>query len=518
MFAQLRHRWFQQNPLSSALPNPSPSQDILIELRNVIKRYETPAGAFVALKNANLAVKAGEFVAVIGKSGSGKSTLINMVTGIDRPTLGEIYVAGTAIHQLDEGQMAIWRGQQLGIIFQFFQLLPTLTLLENVILPMEFARRYNAQGRKARALELLQMVGVADHAYKYPTAISGGQQQRVAIARALANEPAVLVADEPTGNLDAKTADAIFQIFENFARQGHTILMVTHDNELASRASRVVLLADGEIAETSVAHALPALNQKQLVELSSRLDPVRYPPGVIIFRQGDPADKFYIIIKGEVEVVLEHASGQEVVSGTMGQGQYFGEVGLLMGRTRSATIRVTSAGEAMLMALDREMFQKLMVESEVTHSEIATIMRQRVTVNQLMRVLSDPVPPQLMQPADYAIRAYQPGELIYQRGEPATRFYLIFSGAVEIMAPDQADLLLMRLESGQHFGEHELEVPGSKRMQTVRAAVDLAAPVQLISIEQEKFQQLAHGYHLVTEEIALTLHQQVMSADTTGDQ
>lgn len=507
IFSQLHRQWFSAKP--SSLLSTNVQRDV-IELHNVIKSYETPAGAFVALKNASLSVKAGEFVAVIGKSGSGKSTLINMVTGIDRPTLGEVYVAGTPVHQLTEGQMAVWRGQQLGIIFQFFQLLPTLTLLENVILPMEFARRYNAKERRERALELLHMVGVADHAGKYPSAVSGGQQQRVAIARALANDPAVLVADEPTGNLDTKTADAIFRIFENFARQGRTILMVTHDNELASRASRVVLLADGEIAESSVAYALPALDQKQLVELSSRLDPVRYPSGAVIFRQGTPADKFYIIIKGEVEVVLEHASGSEVISGKMSQGQYFGEVGLLSNTPRSATIRVTTGGEAMLMALDREMFQQLMVDSAVTHQEIATMMRQRITVNQLMRVLAEPAHTTLMQPTDYKIQSYQPGELIYERGDAADRFYLIFSGAAEIMSPEQEDHVLVRLESGQHFGEHELDVLDSRRTQTVRAAQSLVDAVQVISIERGKFQQLVRSDHLVAEEIALTLHQQMV--------
>jgi len=160
MFTQLHRRWFQSKLPPLPKSKPPNLRENLIELRNVIKSYETPVGAFVALKNANLTIKAGEFVAVIGKSGSGKSTLINMVTGIDRPTLGEIYVAGIPVHQLDEGAMAVWRGQYLGIIFQFFQLLPTLTLLENVILPMEFARRYTARERKARALELLDMVGV----------------------------------------------------------------------------------------------------------------------------------------------------------------------------------------------------------------------------------------------------------------------------------------------------------------------------------------------------------------------
>lgn len=508
IFSRLHSHWSSVKP--AQLSSASQTQSHVIELHNVIKSYETPAGAYVALKNASLTVNAGEFVAVIGKSGSGKSTLINMVTGIDRPTLGEIYVAGAPVHRLDEGQMAVWRGQQLGIIFQFFQLLPTLTLLENVILPMEFARRYSAKERKARAFDLLHMVGVADHAGKYPSAVSGGQQQRVAIARALANDPAVLVADEPTGNLDTRTADAIFRIFENFAQQGRTILMVTHDNELASRASRVILLADGEIAETSVAHALPALDQKQLIELSGRLDPVRYPPGALIFRQGDPADKFFIIVKGEVEVVLEHASGAVVVSGKMGQGQYFGEVGLLTNSPRSATIRVTETGEAMLMALDRQMFQQLMVDSAVTHQEIATMMRQRVTVNQLMRALAPPEPNRLVELTDYTIHTYQPGQLIFQRGDAAEHFYLIFSGAVEIMAQEQDDVTLLRLESGQHFGEHELDVLGSKRTQTVRAAADLVEPIQLISIDRERFQPLMRSNQLVTEEIALTLHQQVV--------
>jgi ABC-type lipoprotein export system ATPase subunit/CRP-like cAMP-binding protein len=510
LFPQLRKGVLKR--LEPVLPAPTlPNQrKNLIEICNVIKSYDTPAGSFVALKNVNLTVKAGEFVAVIGKSGSGKSTLINMITGIDRPTLGEIYIAGTPIHQLDEGKMALWRGRHLGIIFQFFQLLPTLTLLENVILPMEFARLYNAQERKARALALLSMVGIADHADKYPAAVSGGQQQRVAIARALANEPDLLVADEPTGNLDAKTADAIFQIFEDFARLGRTILMVTHDNELASRASRVVLLADGEIAEASVGRALPAINQKQLVELSTRLEPVRYPPGAVIFRQGDPANKFYIIIKGEVEVVLEHPNGEEVISGTMSQGQYFGEVGLLKDQPRTATIRVTQAAEAMLMALDREAFQQLMIDSEVTHREIATMMRQRVTVNQLMRILSKPTSTNLVQPADYIISTFQPGEIIVRQGDTAKRFYLIYSGAVEIMALEQDDRPFLRLESGQHFGEDWLDLPGGQWLQTIRAVADLGAETQIVSIEHEKLRQLMRNNHLVPDEIALILHQQLV--------
>ena len=223
--------------------------DHLIELRQVVKTYETAAGTFVALKNVDLNVDPGEFVAVIGKSGSGKSTLINMITGIDRPTSGEVLVGDTAVHQLNEGQIAVWRGRQVGVVFQFFQLLPTLTLVENVMLPMDFCDMYAMREREERAMSLLEQVGLTDHAHKLPTAISGGEQQRAAIARALANDPPILVADEPTGNLDSVTSGSIFKLFENLITQGKTILMVTHDLDLARRATRTVLLVDGEIAD-----------------------------------------------------------------------------------------------------------------------------------------------------------------------------------------------------------------------------------------------------------------------------
>jgi ABC-type lipoprotein export system ATPase subunit len=328
----------------SSSPEPKP----LIDLHQVVKVYETPAGLFPALKNVDLQVEAGEFVAVIGKSGSGKSTLVNTITGIDRPTFGEVWVNGTALHQLSEGQIATWRGRNLGVIFQFFQLLPTLTLIENIMLPMEFCRLYSFQERKERALYLLESVGMVDQAYKLPAAVSGGQQQRVAIARALANDPKVLVADEPTGSLDSKTADAIFQIFEAFVNEGKTILMVTHDRDLASQATRVILIADGEIVDQHVSQAIPTLDKKQLVELSARLEPVTYPPGAVIFRQDDPADKFYIIVKGQVEIAIQHSRGEEIVSGTLSSGQYFGEMGLLQNSKRSATVRVSREAEAVL--------------------------------------------------------------------------------------------------------------------------------------------------------------------------
>ncbi len=219
----------------------------MIDLRGITKAYKTDAGPFLALKGIDMQVDKGEFVAVVGKSGSGKSTLINMFTGIDHPTDGEVIVAQTPIRQLDEGQMAEWRGHNLGIVFQFFQLLPTLTVVENVLIPMDLAGKYSEAERLERALFLLDQVGIVDDAQKFPASISGGEQQRAAIARALANDPPILVADEPTGNLDSRTAESVFQLFESLVAGGKTILMVTHDGELARRVPRTITLADGLI-------------------------------------------------------------------------------------------------------------------------------------------------------------------------------------------------------------------------------------------------------------------------------
>jgi len=228
----------------------------LIELHEVIKTYESAAGVFTALKGLDLQVDAGEFVSIIGKSGSGKSTLINMVTGIDRPTSGRVFVGGAAVHTFSEEQIAIWRGYTIGVIFQFFQLLPTLTAVENVMLPMDYSRVYTREERPERAMMLLERVGMADYAHKLPAELSGGQQQSIAIARALANDPPVITADEPTGNLDSKTAEAIIELFEQLTGNGKTILMVTHDKELAERAERTIVLADGEIVGDKGNHFL----------------------------------------------------------------------------------------------------------------------------------------------------------------------------------------------------------------------------------------------------------------------
>jgi putative ABC transport system ATP-binding protein len=219
----------------------------LIDLRDVVKTYETEAGDLTVLKNISLKVQPGEFVGVVGPSGSGKSTLLNMITGIDRPSHGQVLVAGEAVHELSENALARWRGRNVGVIFQFFQLLPTLTILENVMLPMDFCNVYKPRQRTERGLHLLDQVGIADQAHKLPSALSGGQQQRAAIARALANDPPLLVGDEPTGNLDTATADQVFGLFQDLVDGGKTLVIVTHDQGLSERMGRVLHLLDGRI-------------------------------------------------------------------------------------------------------------------------------------------------------------------------------------------------------------------------------------------------------------------------------
>jgi len=218
-----------------------------INLHNIIKKYKTGAGSVTVLSDITLQIAAGEFVSVAGPSGSGKSTLLNMITGIDRPTSGQVIVGGQTVHTLSENRLARWRGRHIGVIFQFFQLLPALTIIENIMLPMDFCRVYRRRERRQKAMALLERVGVADQAHKLPSTLSGGQQQRAAIARALANDPPIILADEPTGNLDSATAKKVFDLFENLVAQGKTLLVVTHDHQLGARAERVIHLLDGRI-------------------------------------------------------------------------------------------------------------------------------------------------------------------------------------------------------------------------------------------------------------------------------
>ncbi len=230
---------------------PSKNDENLIRLTGVTKTHEVAGSTFHALREVNLQVKQGEFVAIIGKSGSGKSTMLNMLSGIDRPTSGEIWIGNTPVHTLDQDQLAKWRGRNVGVVFQFFQLLPTLTILENVMLPMDFCNTIPARERKGRSLHLLEQVGISEQADKLPALLSGGEQQRAAIARALANDPDLLMADEPTGNLDSRTAEAILELFRELAASGKTIIMVTHERDITQWVSSVVKLADGRVVNGS---------------------------------------------------------------------------------------------------------------------------------------------------------------------------------------------------------------------------------------------------------------------------
>ena len=295
----------------------------LVDLNQVVKIYKSAAGGYTALKGINLEIDRGEFVGVIGKSGSGKSTLINMIAGIDRPTSGEVLVGDTAVHTLTENQMARWRGKNLGIVFQFFQLLPTLSVIENVMLPMDFCNSFPLRERKKRAMQLLDLVDLGGQAYKLPSALSGGQQQRVAIARALANDPPILIADEPTGNLDSKTADSVFKLFETLVSEGKTVVMVTHDSSLARRVTRTVIIADGEVVNEYVVKALPSLTPQQMLDASRKAQRVTYSAGEVIIQEGTPNDRFYIITKGTAEVALKREDAADVIAAYMNGGAVF---------------------------------------------------------------------------------------------------------------------------------------------------------------------------------------------------
>jgi ABC-type lipoprotein export system ATPase subunit len=343
---------------------------LMIDLRGVNKYYQTAAGDYQALKNIDLQINAGEFVSIIGKSGSGKSTLLNMISGIDHPTTGEVWVNGTALHELDENEMAIWRGESLGVIFQFFQLLPALNLLQNVILPMDLAGKYTPRERRERAAHLLEIVGLADQQHKLPSMVSGGQQQRAAVARALANDPPLIVADEPTGNLDSKTAESIFALFNDLVAQGKTVIIVTHDSSLAKRAHRTALIADGEIVNEYVARALPTLTHDQLLIATRNFTPHQYEAGAMILVEGRNNDTFYIVSKGIVEVVLHRPGQSDVTALQLGPGKYFGEIAFFSDRKSRASVRASESESVEVLAISYDELSELLGQSEVTREAL----------------------------------------------------------------------------------------------------------------------------------------------------
>jgi ABC-type lipoprotein export system ATPase subunit/CRP-like cAMP-binding protein len=474
-------------PVTEQSPPPRPP---LIAVRQLVKVYPTPAGDLTVIKGLDVEVQPGEFVAIIGKSGSGKSTFINLLTGIDRPTSGEIVIAGAPIHTYSEGQLAAWRGRQLGIVFQFFQLIPTLTVLENVMLPMELNHLYTKAGRQDRAMHLLQTVAMAGQADKLPSAISGGQQQRVAIARALANDPPLIVADEPTGNLDSATAEVIFGLFEGLVAAGKTILMVTHDSDLARRVDRTILISNGEIVNEYLVRALSTLTQEQLTQMAQRVAPQIYPRGASIIRQGETGDKFYVLLEGQAEVLLNAPGRGQVIVGQLRPGNYFGEMALLGNGLRAATVRAAGDSEVKVMALDNATFNDLISDSRLLREELAHIVEQRAMANQvhLLSALKQAEREALAQRPKR--HKFAPGEVIIRRGELGHSFFIIEDGTVEVLllTGEDQEIVVSQLRRGQYFGEMAL-LGDRRRTATVRASPD--GPVRLIEYGAEAFERWA---------------------------
>ena len=374
-------------PCDEAVP-PSPREQKqghpAIVLRGVDKVYENAAGKFQALKSIDLQLSYGQFISIVGKSGCGKSTLLNMITGIDHPTVGEVIIDNKLIYEMSESQRALWRGRNMGVVFQFFQLLPTLTLLENTMLPMDYCRMYPFYERPARAMELLKLVGLEEQAHKLPTAVSSGQQQSAAIARALATDPSIILADEPTGNLDSFSAENILNLFEKLATEGKTILIVTHDPSITQRTDQTIILSDGEIIDQSVARALPFLSHPQMLEVTKQAQKQDFAPRSTILRQGEAVEHFFMVEAGQVEIVVNHNQSNEMSLACLGAGQFFGEIELTQGVGSVAGVRA-AAGGAKVALLSKDEFYKLIDGSPLTRNAIQEVATTRLAENQRRR-------------------------------------------------------------------------------------------------------------------------------------
>ena len=351
-------------------------------MKKVVKTFKNAAGEFTVLKGLDLNIYPGQFVSIVGKSGSGKSTLLNMITGIDHPTQGQVIVNGTNIYDgMNESQRSLWRGKNLGIVFQFFQLLPMLTLLENVMLPMDYVGMYDFDERPKRAMELLDLVGLQNFAHKLPLAVSTGQQQGTAIARAMATDPPVIVADEPTGNLDTRAAGQIIDLFEELVARGKTIVMVTHDPSLTMRTQRNVTISDGELINETVARVLPLLTHPQMLDITRQIENQVYKPGETIILHDRLVEYFFMIESGIVEVVLQRRRKEGQILARLQEGDFFGEVSLLKGGRAIASVRAAGDEPVKLLALKRENFLQMIKESPLTEEALCKIVQQRLEEN-----------------------------------------------------------------------------------------------------------------------------------------
>jgi ABC-type lipoprotein export system ATPase subunit len=357
--------------------------DAMIDMHDVVKTFKNAAGEFTVLKGIDLTIHRGEFVSIIGKSGSGKSTLLNMITGIDHPSSGRVIIGGTDIYTgVTESQRSRWRGRNLGIVFQFFQLLPMLTLLENVMLAMDFAEMYDFEDRPVRAMEMLTLVGLEKFANKLPVLVSTGQQQLAAIARALACDPPLLVADEPTGNLDTKSANTIIDLFEVLARRGKTVVMVTHDPSLTSRTTRNIIIADGELINETVARALPWLRHRHMMEFTRLAEERVYAPRETILPRNGQVEHFYMVREGEAEVLSPDGRHENVLS-YLKAGDFFGEAELIQGRNSLVTVRAAEKGPLEVLVIKREDFLRVMEQSPITADALRELTKQRMEVYRL---------------------------------------------------------------------------------------------------------------------------------------
>ena len=354
------------------------SEKPLIEMQQIVKTFVNAAGEFTALRGIDLTLNEGEFVAIIGKSGSGKSTLLNMLTGIDHPSTGKVIVKGVDVYAMSESKRSLWRGRNLGIVFQFFQLLPMLNLLENVMLPMDYVGMYGIDERPKKAMELLRMVGLGEHAQKLPRAVSTGQQQSAAIARALSTDAPIIVADEPTGNLDSRSASHIIDLFDELSSRGKTIVMVTHDPSMTKRTSRTVVISDGILVNETIAQALPLLSQALMKELSEKVEKIHFQPSETILRSKESVEKFFMIAKGKVDIILQGRRKEDLVISQLSANDFFGEIELIRGGKSIASVRAAVDAPVELLAISREDFGWLMKESPLTEKAIGNIVQKRL--------------------------------------------------------------------------------------------------------------------------------------------
>jgi ABC-type lipoprotein export system ATPase subunit len=344
----------------------------------VVRGFDTPAGRETALKGVSFEAHAGELVVLVGKSGSGKSVVLSLLAGLDRPTSGGVEVAGTQLEQLSSEALTSWRRRSVGSMLQGHRLFGSLNVVDNVRLALELANDVPRRERLELARERLAQVGMLNYAQAHPSSLSEGQRRRVALAQALANDPPVLLADEPTQSLDPLRAGAVFRLFGRLAESGKCVIMATRDYDLAARAGRALVLSNGEIVSEHVSTALPALDLVELNAAAERLTPKRYAPGQVVVRQGERADRFFIIARGEAEVLIERPDGEPVHVTTLYPGQYFGEIALVRGGTRTATVRASPTSALDLLTLGRDVFSGLLDRSDLTREGIDQVIRERV--------------------------------------------------------------------------------------------------------------------------------------------